>query len=260
MSDAFSRTELVLGHEAMERLATARIAIFGIGGVGSYAAEGLARSGVGSFMLVDNDCVGISNLNRQIIALHSTIGTPKVEVMKARILDINPDADVRAFHEYYNAQSALRILGQAGPEECLGAGGISYIVDAIDSISSKIDLIMRAKAAGIPIISAMGTGNKVDPRRLELADIHETSVCPLARKVRTELKKRGVEALDVLYSREIPAKTTVSEYRHNGEIREPEAAEGLRGRRSVPGSVSFVPSVAGLLIASFIVRKIVGIL
>ena len=248
MNDAFSRTELLLGREAMEKLAAAKVAIFGIGGVGSYAAEGLARSGVGAFILVDDDLVNETNLNRQIITLRSTVGKPKVEVMKARILDINPDAEVEIFQEYCGPESAPRLLGQDVP----GGLGISYIVDAIDTVSAKLDLIVRAKAMGIPVISCMGAGNKLDPTRLEVADIYETSVCPLARVMRTELRKRGVAALEVIYSREPPVKANAA------GSSEGEGAGSLHRKRSVPGSVSFVPSVAGLIIASRVVRNLVG--
>lgn len=254
MLDAFSRTELLLGREAMEKLAAAKVAIFGIGGVGAYAAEGLARSGVGSFILVDDDSICLTNINRQIIALRSTVGKPKVEVMKARILDINPEAKVEIFQECCGPESAPRLLGQnlAGCAGVPGGLGISYIVDAIDTVSAKLDLIERAKAMGIPIISCMGAGNKLDPTRLEVADIYETSVCPLARVMRTELRKRGVASLEVVYSREPPVKANAA------EPLEGEGAGSLHRKRSVPGSVSFVPSVAGLIIASRVVRNLVG--
>ena len=254
MLDAFSRTELLLGREAMEKLAAAKVAIFGIGGVGAYAAEGLARSGVGSFILVDDDSICLTNINRQIIALRSTVGKPKVEVMKARILDINPEAKVEIFQECCGPESAPRLLGQnlAGCAGVPGGLGISYIVDAIDTVSAKLDLIERAAAMGIPIISSMGAGNKLDPTRLEVADIYETSVCPLARVMRTELRKRGIASLEVVYSREPPVKANAA------EPPEGEGAGSLHRKRSVPGSVSFVPSVAGLIIASRVVRNLVG--
>ena len=252
MPDAFSRTELLLGREAMEKLAAAKVAIFGIGGVGSYAAEGLARAGVGSFILVDDDSVSETNLNRQIIALRSTLGKPKVEVMKARILDINPEAKVEIFQECCSPESAPRLLGQDLPSGPSGLG-ISYIVDAIDTVSAKLDLIERAAAMGIPIISSMGAGNKLDPTRLEIADIYETSVCPLARVMRAELRKRGIAALEVVYSREPPVKANAA------DPSEGDGAGSLHRKRSVPGSVSFVPSAAGLIIASRVVRKLAGV-
>ncbi len=260
MLDAFSRTELLLGREAMEKLAAAKVAIFGIGGVGAYAAEGLARSGVGAFILVDDDSVCLTNINRQIIALRSTVGKPKVEVMKARILDINPEAKVEIFQEYCGPESAPRLLGQdlAGCAGVPGGLGISYIVDAIDTVSAKLDLIERAKAMGVPIISCMGAGNKLDPTRLEVADIYETSVCPLARVMRTELRKRGIAALEVVYSKEIPIKVNEAENPCRTGCICPKKDRTCLGRRSVPGSVSFVPSVAGLIIASRVVRNLVG--
>lgn len=274
MLDAFSRTELLLGAEAMKILASSKVAVFGIGGVGAYAVEGLARSGVGSFVLVDDDCVCLTNINRQIIALRSTIGKPKVEVMKARILDINPQAKVEIFQEYCDVQNIPRLLGQ----DALGQGvpdipGLSYVVDAIDTVSSKIELIMHASKMGIPIISCLGAGNKLDPTRLEIADIYATSVCPLARVMRCELRKRGLAALDVVYSREAPLKTGEIEATCPTDCVCPKkdgagtggtggigGIGGIRGagRRSIPGSVSFVPSVAGLIIASKVVRRLIG--
>lgn len=255
MLDAFSRTELLLGAEAMKSLAAAKVAVFGIGGVGAYAVEGLARSGVGSFILVDDDSVCLTNINRQIIALRSTVGKPKVEVMKARILDINPEAKVEVFQEYCGPESTPRLLGQDLP----GGLGISYVVDAIDTVSSKIDLIMRATAMGIPIISCMGAGNKLDPTKLEIANIYDTSVCPLARVMRYELRKRGLAALDVVYSKEIPIKVEESENPCRTGCVCPKKDRSCLGRRSIPGSVSFVPSVAGLIIASHIVRRLITI-
>ena len=240
MPDAFSRTELVLGSEAMDVLASSKVAVFGIGGVGSFVAEALARSGVGAFVLVDDDRVCLTNLNRQIIALRSTVGRPKVEVMRDRILDINPRAEVEVFQEFYNAESAPRIL----------RADLSYVVDCIDTVSSKIDLILRCRELGIPILSSMGTGNKLDPTRLELADISKTSVCPLARVMRQELRKRGVRRLQVLYSREPPIKVHAVS---------PAADDVPRtGKRSVPGSVAFVPPAAGLILASRVVRDLIG--
>lgn len=254
MLDAFSRTELLLGAEAMKSLAAAKVAVFGIGGVGAYAVEGLARSGVGSFILVDDDSVCLTNINRQIIALRSTVGKPKVEVMKARILDINPEAKVEVFQEYCGPESAPRLLGQDLP----GGLGISYVVDAIDTVSSKIDLIMRATSMGIPIISCMGAGNKLDPTKLEIADIYDTSVCPLARVMRYELRKRGLAALDVVYSKETPIKVEESENPCRTGCVCPKKDRTCLGRRSIPGSISFVPSVAGLIIASHIVRRLIS--
>jgi len=283
--EAFSRTALLIGAEGLERLASSRAAIFGIGGVGSWAAEALARCGIGSFLLVDDDTVCLTNLNRQIIALRSTIGRPKVEVMEERIHDINPEAHVDTFAGFYGPETASRIF----------PGGISYIIDAIDTVSSKIDLVQRAAEYNIPIISAMGTGNKMDPSRLEIADIYGTSVCPLARVMRHELKARGIKSLKVVYSREEPKKVDASgdacpadcpvypsckkrlEAENRAAVALPDApaetggaaggsrsvAAGTaaggplisrRGKKTVPASISFVPPAAGLLIASEVVR------
>ena len=192
MSEAWSRTELLLGQEAVERLAKARVAVFGIGGVGSYAAEALARSGVGSLDLIDSDRVAASNLNRQIIALHSTLGRYKTEVMRERILDINPHACVRIYNCFYLPETA----------ELFDFSVYDYVVDAIDTVTGKIELVMQAREAGTPVISSMGAGNKLDPSAFEVADIYATSVCPLARVMRRELKARGVKSLKVVYSRE----------------------------------------------------------
>jgi len=192
MSEAWSRTELLLGQEAVERLAKARVAVFGIGGVGSYAAEALARSGVGSLDLIDSDRVAASNLNRQIIALHSTLGRYKTEVMRERILDINPHACVRINNCFYLPETA----------ELFDFSVYDYVVDAIDTVTGKIELVMQAREAGTPVISSMGAGNKLDPSAFEVADIYATSVCPLARVMRRELKARGVKSLKVVYSRE----------------------------------------------------------
>ncbi|MDA8425279.1 MAG: tRNA threonylcarbamoyladenosine dehydratase [Treponema sp.] len=232
--EAFSRSELLLGPEALARLAAARVAVVGLGGVGSFAAEALARSGVGSLVLVDYDRIEPSNLNRQLLALRSTIGRLKVEVMKERILDINPGCSVEAFAERFDAASAGRIL----------APPLGYVVDAIDMVSSKIELVLRCREACVPVISSMGAGDKLDPSRLELSDLYATTICPLARVMRKELRARGVESLAVVYSREEPR-------RHGG-------ARTAPGRRSTPGSMSFVPGAAGLLIASAVVRGILA--
>jgi tRNA threonylcarbamoyladenosine dehydratase len=237
---AFSRTELLLGEEAMERLAGATVGVYGLGGVGSWVVETLARSGVGGFLLVDSDAVDETNINRQCVALRSTLGEPKSEVMRARVLDINPAARIEALMERFGPETSPRLLPP----------GLSYAVDAIDSVSAKVELAVRARALGVPLISSMGAGNKLDPSRLEMADIRDTSVCPLARVMRGELKKRGIESLAVVYSREPPIKADAREG----------LAEGgsVRGRRSVPGSAVFVPMCAGLLIASRVVRDLIG--
>jgi tRNA A37 threonylcarbamoyladenosine dehydratase len=244
--DRFSRSELLLGPEAMARLASATVAIFGIGGVGSWAAEALARSGVGGFILVDDDSVCLTNINRQVMALGSTVGRPKVEVMAERIRDINPQARVEAFQEFYGPATAERLLPP----------GLSYAVDAIDTISSKLDLVCRALALGVPVISSMGAGNKLDPSRLEIADIHKTSVCPLARVMRRELRDRGIKHLKVVYSREEPIEVAEAENPCRTGCVCPKKDRTCAGRRSVPGSVSFVPPAAGFLIAAQVVKDL----
>ncbi len=224
----FSRTELLLGDEGMEKLKNARVAVFGVGGVGGYAVEALARSGVGALDLIDDDVVAPSNLNRQIIALQSTVGKPKVEVAAARIADINPDCTVRTYRTFYTPDTAGRFDFSL----------YDYVIDAIDTVTGKIALVMQAQAAGTPIISSMGAGNKLDPSAFEVADIYKTSVCPLARVMRRELKKRGVKRLKVVYSRE-EALTP------EGEIEQ----DAVHKKRATPGSVAFVPAVAGLILA-----------
>ena len=223
MENQFSRTELVIGKEKQEILKNSKVAVFGIGGVGSYVVEGLARVGIGKFILVDKDEVSISNINRQIIALHSTIGKSKVEVAKTRILEINPEAEVEIHQEFFMPETT-GILDES----------IDYIIDAVDTVTAKIELIVRANKLNIPIISCMGTGNKLDPTRFEISDIYKTSVCPLAKVMRKELKLRGIKKLKVLYSKEEAIKT-------EGTI----------------GSVSFVPSVAGLIIAGEVIKDII---
>ena len=248
MLHAFSRTELVLGAEALARLEASTVAVFGIGGVGSWAAEALARSGIGSFVLVDDDAVCVTNINRQVIALRSTVGRPKVEVMAERILEINPEASVRTFQEFYSAETAPRLL----------LPGLSYVVDAIDTVSAKLDLIERSKAMGVPIISSLGMGNKLDPTRLEIADIGETSVCPLARVVRRELRKRGIEGLKVVYSREEPIKVNEADNPCRTNCVCPKKDRVCTARRSIPGTVPFVPPVAGFIIAAEVVKDLVA--
>ncbi len=237
MDETFSRARMVMGDEAMERLARSTVAVFGVGGVGSYIAEALARGGVGHIVLFDSDRVAQSNINRQLIALRSTVGRPKVEVMEERIRDINPLAEVEAHQVFYDRETA----------EGISFSGWDYIADAIDTVTSKLLLIEKARVAGVPLVSSMGTGNKLDPSRLELADLSETSVCPLARVMRRELKKRGIVHLRVLYSREPPV---------HPQLPLEDQADPLR--RGVPGSVSFVPPVGGLMIAGEIIRKLSG--
>ena len=228
----FSRTELLIGKDGVEKLANSKVAIFGIGGVGSFVVEALARVGIGNFVLVDKDEVDITNLNRQIIATHKTIGKPKVEIAKERILDINPNANVEVYQEFFMPESK-GILDNS----------IDYIVDAVDTVTAKIELVVRANQLNIPIISSMGTGNKLDPTRFEVTDIYKTSVCPLAKVMRKELKQRGIKKLKVVYSKEEPIK-----FLNSNE---------LTNKKQVPGSVSFVPSVAGLVLAGEVIKDII---
>ena len=231
MNNQFTRTELLIGKNGIEKLKNSKVAVFGLGGVGSYVVESLARSGIGNFILVDNDVIDITNLNRQIIATRKTLGMAKVEAAKERILEINPDANVKVYQEFFNSNSNL-ILD----------GGINYIVDAIDTVSSKIELIVRANELNIPIISSMGTGNKLDPTKFEVTDIYKTEICPLARVIRKELRNRGIEKLKVVYSKENPLVPNVPE-----------------NEKAVPGSVSFVPSVAGLIMSGEVIKDILEI-
>lgn len=225
MQEQFSRTGLLLGEEAMERLSHARIAVFGIGGVGGYVCEALVRSGVGAFDLIDNDKVCLSNLNRQIIATHQTIGRYKTDVMKERMLSVNPQADIRLHHCFFLPENAHEIPFTE----------YDYIVDAVDTVTAKIELVMQAQEYGVPIISSMGAGNKLDGSRFQVADIYKTKVCPLAKVMRRELKKRGIRKLKVVYSEEQPVMP-------------------LEGDRRTPGSVAFVPSVVGLIIAGEVIN------
>lgn len=235
MSMEFSRTELLLGSEGMKKLALCRVAVFGIGGVGGYTVEALARSGVGAIDLIDNDSISPSNINRQILATHSTLGQYKVDAAAARIADIAPACRVRGRKIFFLPETA----------DQFPFSDYDYIVDAIDTVSGKIQLVLAAQAAGIPIISAMGAGNKLDATAFRVADISQTSVCPLARVMRKELKKRGVEHLKVVYSRETPVRPAA-------ETEELPPA----GRHSIPGSVAFVPSVAGLILAGEVIKDL----
>ncbi len=251
MLTQFSRSELLLGADSTAKLGCARVAIFGVGGVGSFVAEGLARSGIGHFVLVDDDKVCLTNINRQLIATHSTIGRPKVEVMRERILDINPGAIVEIHQCFYGAETAASVVFSS----------CTYIIDCIDTVSAKLLLVETAREKNIPIICCLGAGNKLDPTRFEIADIYDTSVCPLARVMRRELKKRSIPALKVLYSREEPIK--ISEGAESsckaGCVCPPGTTRKCSSRRAVPGSVPFVPSVAGLIIAGEVVRDLLGI-
>ena len=227
MDNQFSRTEILIGKDGIKKLNKAKVAVFGIGGVGSFVVEGLARAGIGNFVLVDKDEVDITNLNRQIIATYKTIGKPKVEIAKKRILEINPTAKVEIYQEFFMPETK-GILDNS----------IDYIIDCVDTVTAKIELAVRANKLNIPIISSMGTGNKLDPTRFEVTDIYKTQVCPLAKVMRKELKQRKIEKLKVVYSKEEPIKQK--------EIK-------------VPGSISFVPSVAGLIISGEVIKDLIGV-
>jgi tRNA A37 threonylcarbamoyladenosine dehydratase len=238
---------MLIGPEGLARLRRARIAVFGLGGVGGYVAEALARAGVGTLDLIDNDRVALSNLNRQIIALHSTLGMTKVEAAAARVRDIDPSIVVHQFQTFY----------LPGTRDQFDFSAYDYVVDCIDTVSAKLDLVMQCRAAGTPIISALGTGNKLDPAKLELADIYDTAVCPLARVMRKELRRRGVEKLQVVYSREEPITPLFQpESEQDASLSPDDPAFYGNKRRSVPGSSPFVPPAAGLLIASAVVGDI----
>lgn len=240
--EQFIRTELLLGEQGMEQLYRSRVAVFGIGGVGGFAAEALARSGVGSLALFDHDTVALSNINRQIIATIKTVGQAKVEVMKERVLSINPEIQVTAYDTFYLPDNS-----HAYP-----LTEYDYIIDAVDTVTAKIELAVRAYEAGVPIISSMGAGNKLDPTGFAVADIYETSVCPLAKVMRKELKRRDIPALKVVYSREEPRKPLKT------SAEEAEAQSKIR-KRMTPGSIAFVPSVAGLIIAGEVIKDLTGL-
>lgn len=248
MLDQFSRTQLLLGEEGMQRLYRARVAVFGIGGVGGYTVEALARSGVGTLDLIDDDKVCLTNLNRQIIATRSTVGQYKVDVAERRVHDINPDAVVHAHRTFYAPETAA----------AFDFTQYDYVVDAIDTVTGKLELVEQAARAGVPIISCMGAGNKMDPTAFEVADIYETSVCPLARVMRHELKKRGIRRLKVVYSRE-PALTPIDDAAISCReqcVCPPGTARKCTQRRQVPGSTAFVPAAAGLILAGEVVKDL----
>lgn len=248
MLNQFSRTQLLIGEAAINKLQKSRVAVFGIGGVGGYVCEALVRSGVGAFDLVDDDKVCLTNLNRQIIATRKTVGRYKADVMKERMLDINPDVDVRIHRCFFLPENA----------DDFPFDEYDYVVDAVDTVTAKIELILRAKAHNVPIISAMGAGNKLDPGRFKIADIYQTSVCPLARVMRRELKKRHVKNLKVVYSDEQPIRPLedMSISCRTGCICPPGAQHKCTERRDIPGSTAFVPAVAGLMIAGEIVKDL----
>jgi len=235
MNNQFEREELIIGKSAVQKLQNSRVAVFGIGGVGGYATEALVRAGIGAVDIIDNDVVAMSNLNRQIIATHKTIGKHKVDVMAERIADINPNCKVKIYKTFFLPENSAEF----------DFSKYDYVVDAIDTVSGKIGLVIAANEAGVPIISAMGAGNKLDATAFEVADIYKTSVCPLAHVMRKELKKRGIKKLKVVYSKEPPLKPQ--------ENITPESSS----RRSTPGSISFVPSVAGLIIAGEVIKDLI---
>lgn len=236
MNEQFLRTQLLLGEQAMERLAQARVAVFGIGGVGGYAVEALVRSGIGAIDLIDSDTVALSNLNRQIIATHDTLGRYKVDVMEERIRSIHPDCAVRTHRCFYLPETA----------ELFDFSEYDYVVDAVDTVTAKLQLVMEAERAHVPVISSMGAGNKLDPTAFEVADIYETSVCPLAKVMRRELKKRNIRHLKVVYSKEVPLQPQQA------------PAEDIAAGRRIVGSAAFTPSVAGLILASEVVKDLIG--
>lgn len=248
MLNQFSRTELLLGKEAMERLSNARVAVFGIGGVGGYVCEALVRSGVGAFDLIDDDKVCLTNLNRQIIATRKTVGQYKTDVMKERILDINPEADVRVHKCFFLPENADDFAFEE----------YDYVVDAVDTVTAKIELVLKANEKNVPVISCMGAGNKLDGTQFKVADIYKTKVCPLAKVMRRELKKRGVKKLKVVYSEEQPVRPLddMAISCRTNCICPPGAEHKCTERRAIPGSTAFVPSIAGLIIAGEVVKDL----
>ncbi len=232
VKEEFSRTAYVYGEDAVKSLQDARVAVFGVGGVGGYICEALCRAGVGHIDIFDRDTVSVSNINRQIIALHSTVGRPKVEVMKERMLDINPDCDINAYNVFYLPENADKF----------DLSRYDYIADAVDTVAAKLEIAVRAHSSGVSVISAMGAGNKTDPTRFEVADINDTTVCPLARVMRRELKARGIKKYKVVYSKEEPRKSGVTD---------PETG------KAIPGSLSFVPSAMGLIMAGEIINSLI---
>jgi len=250
MLNQFSRTELLFGKEGMEKLYNAKVAVFGIGGVGGYVVEGLARSGVGEIDLIDDDKICLTNLNRQLHATRKTVGKYKVDVAKERILEINPDAVVNTYNTFFLPNTANEF----------DFTKYNYIVDAIDTVTGKIELVLKAKEAGVPIISSMGAGNKINPAAFEVVDIYETSICPLAKIMRKELKKRGIERLKVVYSKEAaikPSQDMTISCKENC-ICPPGTVRKCTQRRQIPGSNAFVPSVVGLIVASEVVKDLMA--
>ena len=251
MQDQYSRTQLLLGKEAMEKLHNSRVAVFGIGGVGGYTVEALARSGVGALDLIDDDKVCLTNLNRQIVATRKTVGQYKVDVAEQRIHEIDPNIKVTTYKTFFGPET----------QDSFDFSQFDYVVDAIDTVTGKIALVMKCKEAGVPIICSMGAGNKMDPTRFEVTDIYKTSVCPLAKVMRRELKKRGIKKLKVVYSKEKPLTPgddmAISCRSHC--VCPPGTARSCTARRQIPGSISFVPSVVGLIIAGEVIKDLVGV-
>ncbi|NLU53695.1 MAG: tRNA threonylcarbamoyladenosine dehydratase [Clostridiaceae bacterium] len=250
MLHEFSRTELLIGKEGLEKLKNSKVAIFGIGGVGSFVVEGLVRAGVGKFVLVDDDLICLTNINRQLHATRKTVGKAKVDIMKERILEINPKAQVETYRTFYLPECADQLIKD----------DYDYIVDAVDTVTAKIDLVVQAKKRGIPVISCMGAGNKMDPTRFVVTDVFKTSVDPLAKVMRKELRQRGIDSLKVVYSTEPPLKPLVSE--DNSCANHCICPKGTQRtctiRNQIPGSISFVPSVAGLIIAGEVIKDLIG--
>ncbi|MGN0704666.1 MAG: ThiF family adenylyltransferase [Lentihominibacter sp.] len=248
MLNQFSRSQLLLGEDSLKKLSESKVAVFGIGGVGGYTVEALARTGVGSFVLIDDDKVCLTNINRQIIATHRTLGMYKVEVMRDRILDINPDAQVEVRKCFYLPENAHEF----------DFSEYSYVVDAVDTVTAKLEIITQAKKSNVPVISCMGAGNKLDPTKFQVADIYKTSMCPLAKVIRHECRKRGIKKLKVVYSTEQPARPAedMSISCRKNCICPPGAEHKCTERRDIPGSVAFVPSVAGLIAAGEVIRDL----
>lgn len=248
METQFSRTQLLLGEDSMDKLKNARVAVFGVGGVGGYVCEALVRSGIGAFDLIDSDEVCLSNLNRQIIATRSSVGRYKVDVMKERILDINPDVDVRVYKCFFLPENA----------DEFPFAEYDYVIDAVDTVTAKIELVMKCQKENVPIISSMGAGNKIEASAFKVADIYKTKTCPLAKVMRHELKKRGVKKLKVVYSEEKPITPIADKSEGSADKAQPAEASARTQRRSTPGSLAFVPSVAGLIIAGEVVKDLTG--
>lgn len=236
MNNQFSRTEMIIGKKGVQKLRSSKIAIFGLGGVGSFAVEALVRAGIENFVLIDNDTISLTNINRQLLATHKTIGKFKVDVAKERILEINPNAKIEIFKEFFLPSSKSKII----------TDDLDYVIDCVDTVTAKIEIIIRCKNLDVPVISSMGTGNKLEPSKLEITDIYNTNICPLAKTMRKELRKRNINNVKVIYSKEEPIKVS-------NVIDSSEEAES---KKHVPGSISFVPSVAGLMIAGEVIRDI----